>query len=84
MDKASHKKINTILKKTLIEANMSESELQAVRQTISELNQIGKQGVMYVTPLSIGKASGVSIVEASIEKIIPYVGVSADQPSEPK
>ena len=59
------------MKKALSEVSMTESESQAVRQTI-------KQGRMYVQPLSV------SISKTSLEKIIPYTIVSNVRPSEPR
>lgn len=63
---------------------MSESESQVVRKTIFGLKQIGEQGVMYVTPLSVGQASTISIAMTPIEQSIPYAIVSTEQLSEPK
>lgn len=72
------------MKKALLEAGMLEEESQAVRETISRMKKTSEQGVMYVTPLSVGQASGVSIVETLIEKIIPYATISTKQPSGSK
>ena len=52
LEKASHKKIESIMKKSLSEAGMTESEYEAVRKTI-------KQGILNVKPFSL------SIVETS-------------------
>lgn len=59
------------MKKALSKASMTESESQAVRQTM-------KQGVTYVQPLSV------SIAKTSLEHNIPYVVVLDVQPSKPK
>lgn len=71
LDKASHKKIETIVKKALTQAGMTKSESQAVKKTM-------KQGIMNVQPLLV------SIVETYLEQSIPYAAVSDVQPSEPK
>ena len=84
LEKVSHKKIAFVMKKALSEAGMSEEESQVVRQTIFGMKQTSEQGVMYVTPLSVGQASNVSIAEISTEQSIPYVFVSAKQPSGSK
>ena len=72
------------MKKALFEAGMSEEESQVVRQAISRLKQIGEQDVMYVTPLSVGQESSVSIAKTPIEKSIPYVSLLAEQLSGSK
>lgn len=49
IEKASHKKIETIMKKYLTKVGMKESESQVVRQTM-------KKDIMYVQPLSVSIA----------------------------
>ena len=49
LEKASHKKVESIMKKALSEAGMIESESEAVRQTM-------KQGVLNIQPLSVSIA----------------------------
>ena len=63
------------MKKALNEAGMSKSESQTVRKTISGLKQTSEQDVMYVTRLSVGEASDISIEETPTEKSISYVVV---------
>lgn len=70
-EKESHKKIESIMKKALSEAGMTESESKAARQTM-------KQGILNIQPLSI------FIAEKSSEQSIPYVTMSDVQPSESK
>ena len=59
------------MKKSLLEAGMTESESQVAKKTM-------KQGIQNVQPFSM------SIAKISLKKSIPYVVVLDIQTSEPK
>ena len=71
LEKASHKKFESIMKKALFEVGMTKSEFEAVRKTM-------KQGVLNIQPLSV------LVAKTTLEQSIPYVVVFDVHPSEHK
>ena len=69
LEKASHKKVESIMKKALSKAGMTESEFEVVRETMQQV-------VLNIQPLSV------SITETTSGQSIPYAIVSDVHPSE--
>lgn len=83
LEKTSKKKVDSVMKKVLIEAYMTEEESQAIKQTISSMRLVDDQGVMSVPPLVVEKTLEVTIV-APTEQTIPLSAISKVQPSKSK
>jgi hypothetical protein len=84
LEKASQKRVEIVMKNAFRKASLIENESQAVKKTISKLGHVGEQGVMYVPPLAVEHAFGVSVATTPTEKNVPYATVSIGKPSEHK